>query len=572
MKRYRLKKKFIVLLVIIIIGIIISIILLNKKDSKISINNNVNKELLRSIKIDTDESYENISDLIYKVEDNKIKYIVKNKNDITFYSYDMFNNKLKEVGKLNNYDYCYKFENDLICYNNSNGLEENGEYFSFDMKKIKKSHEIDINSNAIINTSKGIVKETGSELYLNDKKIIDTNDLGNLLEVFETNNNLFYIFSKEKAYTVLNNEDLKVTEMPYTSYYKYNDGYIFRKGKEYSIFNLKNNSVEKYNYDSVQGNGEYYTNLVYKNELIVIDSIDSKFIFEQPKTGNIFIYDNDINKISNAMVYDNYLIFFGIDKTPNLFILDLNLLKRDYITYEDYINKLLEENNKIIKDVKDNYNVNILVRDDYKNDFGDFTFKYLSDEDSIKRNLNIIEKTLSEYKKETFDYFVHDGYTGLYIYVVGTITSSDGSEFAANGYTLEDEDKHLVVLDGHYINDNTLRHELMHCFDRTLIEKKEFRIDFTELNPPNFNYTLNYDVYGNDEYIKNGDEPSDNVYFYNGYSSTTRQEDVASTYEAVCSGYIDLSKYPKIEKKFNYIKENMIKHIPGISESSCFKN
>lgn len=65
------------------------------------------------------------------------------------------------------------------------------------------------------------------------------------------------------------------------------------------------------------------------------------------------------------------------------------------------------------------------------------------------------------------------------------------------------------------MNDNDLKHELMHSFERTIVEREHFKLDFTKYNPKGFNYSFDYNVYAGDKYVMNNDE-YDNVYFYNG--------------------------------------------------------
>ena len=181
--------------------------------------------------------------------------------------------------------------------------------------------------------------------------------------------------------------------------------------------------------------------------------------------------------------------------------------------------------------------------------------------------LDDTEEVLKRFGKEIFKEFIHDDYTGLRIYIVASIKAED----SLSGYAVRWYDKYTVISDT-FDYKRTLYHELMHSMEDNLYAKNKNAFNkWMSLNPKKYNYKGDYSPYALTYEYSVGYFNNKEYYFIDNYSQTNGLEDKARIFENICMNTVDdIKNNPKILKKAEYIRDELLKYFPMLKESNIF--
>lgn len=470
------------------------------------------------------------------------KNIVDCTDDNKSYAYDLEGNKLYEL-EFSEDNYYETF----IKYQNSYWQLTNGE-----LKKDKDK-----------------IKIPGYDVSFNysDNIVID--------------DNTFLLLQSSNEYYIYNIKENSLTNTHEEKYFKTTTGFCFYSSTYYHIYDLKNNEDKKYVMNGFIAPSSEYLGTFNKDTIYQISNDTNQleiYNTKKEKVTNLDLEEYIEYYIYDVSYYDNEIyIITSNDVELELISIDLNNLNNKYIDVYEY---LLKQNNEIdesIKRIKEEYNVNIKIKDETEIEFPDFSSESLYNNAIIKHAIKRVDKILSKFPKNFFANFTHDTYKGLNIYLGGTLKPSDPSTQASNpvAYTLMHNYAYTIVLDSSYSEfENTVCHELMHAMENNLKNKdKKIFAKWNSLNPSDFSYYNAYNGYRFYEYIP--DMTSNNkVYFVSSYSYTYPIEDRAEIFGKMCSEDTneDIKKYPNLYKKAQAIKNELIANYPELKDSIVLKN
>lgn len=456
------------------------------------------------------------------------------------YAYDLSLNKVKELEyEADNY---YQ---SLIKYKN--------DYWEYYEGELKKDDEV--------------IKIPGYDesFFYNDSLTLD--------------NNTYLLLSSSDEYYIYNMNDDSLTNTEEEKYFKINDGYVFYSTTSYHLYDLSNNIDKKYDMNGlivpkVEYFGDFSDNKIYQisNETGILEIYNVK----KEKMASLDLSDYINYDIRNIYYYNNKLYLITTDDIDLEFIsININNMNIKYMSVYDYIISQNKEIEEYVNKIKEEYNVNIKIKDEGEVYFPDFTSQTLYNNTIIIRAIKTVEDVLAKFPKSFFDNFKHDTYKGLNIYLGSTLTPSDVDSQASNpvAYTLMYNYSYTIVLDSTYNNlTNTVCHELMHVIENNLDnQNKKVFTNWKSLNPSGFSYYGSYNDYRDYNYTPYMTE-DDNVYFASYYSYTYEIEDRAEIFGLMCSGEEEeIKKYPNLYKKAQKIKDELIANYPELS-SSVFLN
>lgn len=397
--------------------------------------------------------------------------------------------------------------------------------------------------------------------------------------VFDDNTYLLFMSSNE--YYIYNIKDNSLTNTHEERYFKYNDGYVFYSTMHYHIYDLKDNKEMNYDfYGLVSPKTEYYG--IFK---------DNKLYQISNETNQLEIYNAKKNKMTSFDIsefldyaireiryFDNKICIIATnDLDLELITINIDNIRTKFVDIYEYLINQNKEIEDKIEEIKENYNINIKIKDEGEREFPDFTSQTVYNNAVISHTIKRVESILSKFPKHFFENFTHDDYKGLNIYLASKLNPSDPSTQASNpvAYTLTMDNTYTIVLDSFYSEfENTVCHELMHAMENNLNNKnKNIFTRWNSLNPSGFSY---YDAYnGFREYEYTPFMTSDkNVYFVSNYSYTFENEDRAEIFGKMCSEETneDLKKYPNLYKKAQAIKDELIANYPELKDSVVLKN
>lgn len=228
-------------------------------------------------------------------------------------------------------------------------------------------------------------------------------------------------------------------------------------------------------------------------------------------------------------------------------------------------------------EISDEFGVQVLIGENAKAIFPDYTLTMMDDEVQTYRSLCTLEEALRLFPDGFFKEFI-DGHTnGIVFYVVARINSTqDDASDDLCGFAYSDTKNEKIVISGNYLSSmrSNLVHEISHAIDDHL-EDDEFYTSITYLderewsrmNPDDFEYyyeymdenNIGYETSGSTEYTPYSDQYLrtgyiNGVYFIDTYSKTYPTEDRARLMEtALGEGtYPDYIEGKHIQEKLAY--------------------
>ena len=539
---------------------------------------------------DLDSENKTINGLSLK--DNDVYYLVmetideeKNINNYQLKKLDIYKNDQKEIDSQNNYNsYCTLKEENIFCLTET----------SLDI--------YDLNFHKIFSyTSKEQIEEANYfpykdiyARYYNNEIYLIRNKQEESYRTISSDNNLYYedyFSTNSNTYIILIDEDgnfylydineNKLTQIKQEHYFKYENGIIFYNEKIFMIHDLMNHKIIEYE-NNIQED-YYYTGTFNKENstFYLYDIIENKLFIENLNERTIQELDTTIlskdNPISKLIIKNNYLYIYVLQDKDNLYVIDINQLQLPIINIDEYENEVISNINTKINNIKDNYNVNIKIKDDAIIKFPDFSAEPLTKNELILESLNKIETILVKYDRSFFESFYNNGFVGLNLYLTGELTPSDYETQVANpaAYSLTFNGEYMIVIDLNQPNiEELLCHELLHNLEFNLNNQNIYLFkNWNHYNPTGFKYNNSYTSDTHDNYTLTEKE-KENVYFIDYYSHTYETEDRARVFERICSCEEDsiVNEYPNLYEKGVYLKEEITKYYPNLNDTGLFNS
>lgn len=554
------KKLLLILVGVLCIGIIVIIIfLLNNKDNsnKILVGTKVTDGVYK-YKIEEDSYVQNIA-----IKDNNIYYMVNDDDTYKLNNINIYKNGNKEVGTINA-DMCVLNDYYISCIKDTTRT-----IYDFNLKEIYKSDE---NVEVIPYQNSYLIIED-KEIYLNNKKIRTIKDdikKFNILKYFVKEDNTFIEF--------ISNYDTYVYNVKDDSYYKsfYEDIYLYENGIYYGvndqivIEDLINNTTKEYN--RFINNNDFSLSYVKDN---LYYFIDDNYLKIYDLDNNKFRYlDYKFNGADKLLLNDNYVYLISSNN------LEVNIIKLDeidskYYTFEEF--KEYQKNSiaKKAEEIENKYNnVKIVYNLDEIKETDKWVVNYVEEDKyyQLENALESIDKVLSKLGSEFLSSFKHDKYEGLRIVIVsGIITGENAGVANIAGETFETDTYYNVIITNDGVYERVLCHEMLHAIDDNAAYRKyDIAGNWYDYNPKGFEYDIKYYNKGDNKYTT--DSYEDDAYFVDAYGKTNQFEDRARIFENMCylDGEINIKKYPSLLKKAKYLRDEIIKHYPSISNSTVF--
>ena len=563
MKKKKLNiKALIIIIALLIISIVIGLFII------LSTNKNtteINKELagkkitdglyLYNYNIDDDYDYQTT------INNNYIYNLLDKENEFELIKTDIYTNKKEKVGDIKKVDDCYCIlDTDTI----SCTTETNKTLYSLDLK-ILYSGEILIT----IPYKNNIVTIKGKDIYLNNKIYrtapIEFEDYDAFYDyVFK--DNLYIIFGTYHSDDVClyNVEANKCIDYGNTLYKDYDDGLLFFDKDTIKVSNTKNDELVEYKNPT---NDDTLLHSLYRNELLYTFSKDYLQIYNL-KNETVKLFDYRINEtIENEYLINNYLYLYN---TEHIYLFNLDEIKTDEYTFDELDNTFEARLQDKINNIIDTYTVDIKIRDEanIKFDIWNQNIIGATDYDSINDSLDETDEVLKRFGKEVFEYFKHDDFTGLRIYITDRIESED----SLNGEELKYYDKYAVIVNTSDYK-RTLYHELMHALEDVVNYRgNEIFTEWNSYNPKGFKYKTKYNMF-DDYYEYTPEYGSGDVYFVDNYGETNELEDRARIFENIAMNTADIIvNNPYLLKKAEYQRDELYRYYPTLKTSDIFNS
>ena len=397
-----------------------------------------------------------------------------------------------------------------------------------------------------------------------------------------TSDNTYLIyFDDDGFYYIYDVNNKELINIEATQYFLYEKGIVFYNEESFYLYDLHDNKTIEYQNDT-QDDYYYIGNAKEDSSVLYLyDIIDSKVIIENLEEKirqelNVEKITKD-NPIFYILFDDKYLCLTILQDNNNFYVVDLEEMNLPKINTSEYINKLEVDIQNKISDITNTYNIKIKVGEDAIIDFPDFSAQTFDNYEQILTSLNRIDTILQKYDRTFFEGFYDAGYNGLHLYLTGTLIPSDYTTQASNpaAYSLTYNGSYMIVIDlGQSNLEELLCHELLHNLEFKLNNDgiKVFA-DWKSLNPSNFYYNNSYTSSSLFNYTLKEDN-KDNVYFIDYYSHTYETEDRARVFEQICACNQDsnIKKYPHLLLKGNYLKNEILKYYPSLSDTSLFRS
>lgn len=256
-----------------------------------------------------------------------------------------------------------------------------------------------------------------------------------------------------------------------------------------------------------------------------------------------------------------------------------------YIFYESEGNVTNKEISKIYEDINvdtsvidqkiayfnNTYNVNIDINCDVTGLDNKYVITPVKEKVDILDAVSKLEDYFILYNKEFFNRFYEYGMEGLTITFADSITTKNKETTPeVIGLYLKKANKYYIV-----VSQNTdtpfkkiMAHETMHLMEDYLsIKNNDFK-KWSNYNPKKFKYANVYYVNETFQDTLNNFDPNQ-VYFIDNYARSSKKEDLARTFEALCNED-DFKDYVHIQAKLDYIKSVIITYFPELSYVSLF--
>ena len=399
---------------------------------------------------------------------------------------------------------------------------------------------------------------------------------------FKTSDNTYLLFLDEEGYYYIydiDNEELIATEKK--NYLKYDYGLFFYDESYYTIYDLVNREIKEY--ENILQEDYYYTGAIdeTKNIFYWYDVISEIIYIIDLNNGTLQELDTnnltDGNPISSLFLQENYLYAYILQDKNNFYVIDLEELELETTDIEKYTDELTTNISKRIENIKEDYSVNIHIKEDAIIDFPDFYAEELLNNEIILNSLTKLENILSKYDLTFFESFYNNGFDGLNLYLTGTLRPSDYETQASNpaAYSLTYNGEYMIVIDLNQPNiEELLCHELLHNLEFNLINQNINPFNkWNSYNPSGFSYNNSYTGATNYNYTLSESNPN-NVYFIDYYSHTYATEDRARVFERICSCDENsiINDYPNLYQKGLYLQEEITKYFPSLAQTSLFNS
>lgn len=399
---------------------------------------------------------------------------------------------------------------------------------------------------------------------------------------FKTSDNTYLLFLDEEGYYYIydiDNEELIATEKK--NYLKYDYGLFFYDESYYTIYDLVNREIKEY--ENILQEDYYYTGAIDENKNIfyLYDVISEIIYIIDLNNGTLQELDTnnltDGNPISSLFLQENYLYAYILQDKNNFYVIDLEELELETTDIEKYTDELTTNISKRIENIKEDYSVNIHIKEDAIIDFPDFYAEELLNNEIILNSLTKLENILSKYDLTFFESFYNNGFDGLNLYLTGTLRPSDYETQASNpaAYSLTYNGEYMIVIDLNQPNiEELLCHELLHNLEFNLINQNINPFNkWNSYNPSGFSYNNSYTGATNYNYTLSESNPN-NVYFIDYYSHTYATEDRARVFERICSCDENsiINDYPNLYQKGLYLQEEITKYFPSLAQTSLFNS
>lgn len=398
--------------------------------------------------------------------------------------------------------------------------------YDFAIQEIYKSY-----STNLIPYKDTFLSKKDNILYLNqnNKEIaFQTLKYKNIIDYYYTKKNT-YLLLKAEIYYLYNINTKEYTEINIENYNKYEFGFYFFNNNILKIYNLNSNKEQEYhNFNNLQ-----------------ISTISNN---------KLYFYDNNLNILD--------LETNNLTRLEETNIEDIIVLKNEIFIKQDnnykYLN--IEEPEPSVSTIENEYNLKIYTKDKAIIKFPDFHAEVEYNNETINNALNRFEPMLNKLSSEFFKDF-----PTINLYLTSTLFPSDYNTQVSNpaAYSLYYNDKYMIVININEPNlEEIIAHELMHNLEYYLKNNNQEPFSkWNELNPQEFNYLNSYTKESPYDYTLN--DIKEEAYFIDKYSHTYAEEDRARIFEVICTNK-DISQYPKINAKANYLKEELIKYYPTL--------
>lgn len=572
-------------IILIIIFLLATITLMYcKTTKKINLSeNNLIKENLYKYKITKD--YENI--LAIKEDKNYI-YVLSSKEtekEIKEYKLIKYNLELSNIEKEVTFNTKDIGPSIIIKDNYVNVVSSsNVSIYKFDkslklISKLEKNIE-EYDLYGVYKEEPLLIKD--NEIYINDK-LYD--------KVLTSCNKAISIIYKDNSFIYFDNEELNISCI-------YN---IHKKTTDYldnSIIEPINNGYMLYNYKDnkviikKENEKKYYLNSKNETSNIKVNNDGTKLITFNDDSKELKIYDLENNKIINKIKLnlssEEFISLFilndlayavvtnGISYDLYVWNYKENTLNESMISHSDSKSKI--DSYELVTKIKNEFNVNVYIYEKGVRFFNDFYALPSYDDELTYDSLSKTYKMLSNFNKEFYDKFYINDNNGIEIYLTDKVAPSDLNTQIKNpsAYSLVMNNTYIIALNintGSY--EKTLCHELMHTIENNMYDlynnkilKNEPFNKWNEYNPKDFKYNNSYIEESNDRYTISSEK---DVYFIDSYSHTYPSEDRARIFEQFCKDESIIEKYPKIKKKAEYLKTEIMKAYPSIKDSVLFR-
>lgn len=580
-----MKKKIIVfvsIIIVVLLGVLSGIFILNKEEEKTpnisDLGDGIYKEIISSSNKSSISGHTIDDGVLYYLERKDLnneegEYYL---NTLDYKTGSKNSTKLSDDKNL----FCYLDKNIIKCSNETNDYvydlnlnklldEKIGDDYEYHEAYFKYNDTYWYFSNGTIKNGK------------DEKKIPGYDESYNYVDFLSLEDNTYLLLSSSNEYYIYDIKENSLTNTHEGKYVKYNDGFYFYTSTYYHIYDLKNGEDNIKEVSGLIAPNTTYFGAISNNKIYQIsDNTNSIEIYNiQNKKVSSFDISSYIKYPITTVAYkDNALLITTfLDEELELVAIEINNHKLKEMDVYDYLISQNQEIEKITRDIKDKYNVNIKIKDEGEITFPDFYSQPLYNNGVIKLAINKVEKVLSKFPEHFFNQFTHDTYKGLNIYISGSLTPADSSTQASNpvAYTLMHNYSYTIVLDSFYSEfENTFCHELMHAMENNLKNKnKKIFTNWNSLNPSNFSY---YDAYNGYRYYEYTPFTTSNnkVYFVSNYSYTYAIEDRAEIFGYMCSEETneELKQYPNLYKKALAIKDELIKQYPELENSIVLNN
>ena len=397
-----------------------------------------------------------------------------------------------------------------------------------------------------------------------------------------TDNNTYIIFLDEFGYYYLYDiNENKLINTEAKEYIKYDNGIFVYDINNLKIYDLINEKTVEYENQTQET--YYYTGTLNKDNTIfyLYDIIENKLYIENALEGTIQELDTTTisqdNPIARLLLTDHYLYVYVLQDELNFYVIDLEKLDLPITNMKEYNDELTNKINQKINEIDKNYNVNINIKEDAIIKFPDFYAEAMLNNEQILESLAKIDTILAKYDLEFFNSFYENGYTGLNLYLTGSLTPSDYETQASNpaAYSLTFNGEYMIVIDLNQPNiEELLCHELLHNLEFNLNNQSvNVFNNWNTYNPTNFIYNNSYTADTTYDYTLT-EENKNNVYFIDYYSHTYETEDRARVFEKICSCTEDsiVKDYPHLYEKGLYLESEITKYYPSLANTGLFNS